>query len=152
MKKYKFRLQTVLDIKEKKLEQKLLELARIADVLNKEVEIEKQLVNEQNTLQSKIVAISTIDSPQSLLEIQNARHYWSTLGTKIANQKERIKNVKVFLQAKQTEVNEAVKEKKVLENLKEKEQEKFYKEFLAYERRELDEMATGRFIRQTAQG
>ena len=152
MKKYKFRLQTVLDIKERKLEQKLLELARITDALNKEVEIEKQLINEQNTLQSKIVAISSIDSPQSLLEVQNARHYWGVLGTKIVKQRDKIENVKFFLQTKQNEVNEAVKEKKVLENLKEKEQEKFYKEYLAYERRELDEMATSRFIRQAAQG
>ena len=152
MKKYKFRLQTVLDIKERKLEQKLLELARITDALNKEVEIEKQLINEQNTLQSKIVAISSIDSPQSLLEVQNARHYWGVLGTQIVKQRDKIENVKFFLQTKQNEVNEAVKEKKVLENLKEKEQEKFYKEYLAYERRELDEMATSRFIRQAAQG
>lgn len=134
-------------MKEKKLEQKLLELAQIVDMYNKEVEIEKQLVLEQNTLQSKIETISTIDSPKSLLEIQTARNYWSSLITKIANQKARIKNIEAFLNAKQTEVNEAVKEKKVLENLKEKEQEKYYKEFLAYETRELDELAIGRYAR-----
>ena len=146
MKKYKFRLQTVLDIKEKKLEQKLLELARIIDTLNKEVEIEKQLINEQNTLQSKIVEISSIDTPQSLFEIQNSRGYWGNLGTKIIAQREKIKNIEFFVQAKRNEVNEALKEKRVLENLKEKEQEKFYKEFLAYENRELDEIATVRYM------
>ena len=146
MKKYKFRLQTVLDIKEKKLEQKLLELARIVDTLNKEVEIEKQLINEQNTLQSKIVEISSIDTPQSLFEIQNSRGYWGNLGTKIIAQREKIKNIEFFVQAKRNEVNEALKEKRVLENLKEKEQEKFYKEFLAYENRELDEIATVRYM------
>lgn len=146
MKKYKFRLQTVLDIKEKKLEQKQLELARIVDTLNKEVEIEKQLINEQNTLQSKIVEISSIDTPQSLFEIQNSRGYWGSLGTKIIAQREKIKNIEFFVQAKRNEVNEALKEKKVLENLKEKEQEKFYKEFLAYENRELDEIATVRYM------
>ena len=146
MKKYKFRLQTVLDIKEKKLEQKLLELARIVDTLNKEVEIEKQLIIEQNTLQSKIVEISSIDSPQSLFEVQNSRGYWGCLGTKIIAQREKIKNIEFFVQAKRNEVNEALKEKKVLENLKEKELEKFYKEFLAYENRELDEIATVRYM------
>ena len=147
MKKYKFRLQTVLDIKEKKLEQKLLELARIVDTLNKEVEIEKQLIIEQNTLQSKIVEISSMDTPQSLFEIQNSRGYWGNLGTKIIAQREKIKNIEYFVQAKREEVNEALKEKKVLENLKEKDQERFYKEFLAYENRELDEIATVRYIR-----
>jgi len=146
LKKYKFRLQTVLDIKEKKLEQKLLELARIVDTLNKEVEIEKQLIIEQNTLQSKIVEISSIDTPQSLFEIQNSRGYWGNLGTKIIAQREKIKNIEFFVQAKRNEVNEALKEKRVLENLKEKEQEKFYKEFLAYENRELDEIATVRYM------
>ena len=147
MKKYKFRLQTVLDIKAKKLEQKLLELARIVDTLNKEVEIEKQLIIEQNTLQSKIVEMNSIDSPQSLFEIQNSRGYWGSLGTKIIAQREKIKNIEFFVQAKREEVNEALKEKRVLENLKEKDQEKFYKEFLAYENRELDEIATVRYMR-----
>ncbi len=145
MKKYKFRLQTVLEIKEKNLEQKLLELAQILERLNTEVEIEKQLIIEQNTLQSQIISSNSIDSPQSLFEIQNARDYWSNLGIRIAEQKERIKNIQTFLKAKQEEVNEAVKEKKVLENLKAKEQEKFYKEFLEYERKELDEIAISRF-------
>ena len=147
MKKYKFRLQTVLDIKAKKLEQKLLELAQIVAVLHKEVEIEKQLIQERNTLQSEIITMNTIDSPKSLFEIQNSRGYWGSLGVKIAQQRERIKNVEVFLQAKQAEVNEAVKEKKVLENLKEKEEEKFYQEFLEYERRELDELSISRYKR-----
>ena len=145
MKKYKFRLQTVLEIKEKNLEQKLLELAQILERLNTEVEIEKQLIIEQNTLQSQIISSNSIESPQSLFEIQNARDYWSNLGIRIAEQKERIKNIQTFLKAKQEEVNEAVKEKKVLENLKAKEQEKFYKEFLEYERKELDEIAISRF-------
>ena len=145
MKKYKFRLQTVLEIKEKNLEQKLLELAQILERLNTEVEIEKQLIIEQNTLQSQIISSNSIDSPQSLFEIQNARDYWSNLGIRIAEQKERIKNIQTFLKAKQEEVNEAVKEKKVLENLKAKEQEKFNKEFLEYERKELDEIAISRF-------
>ncbi len=147
MKKYKFRLQTVLDIKEKKVEQKLQELAQIVSVLNKEVEIEKQLIQERNTLQSSIITINSIDTPISLFEMQNSRGYWGNLGIKIAQQKERIKNVETFMKAKQQEVNEAIKEKKVLENLKEKEQEKFYKEFLAYERRELDEIAISRYSR-----
>lgn len=124
-----------------------MELARIVDTLNKEVEIEKQLIIEQNTLQSKIIEMSSIESPQSLFEVQNSRGYWGSLGTKIIAQREKIKNIEFFVQAKQSEVNEALKEKRVLENLKEKEQEKFYKEFLAYEGRELDEMATVRYLR-----
>lgn len=147
MKKYKFRLQTVLEIKEKNLEQKLLELAQIVEAMNKEVEIENKLTNERNTLQSKIIETNSMETPQSLFEIQNARDYWSNLGIKIANQKERIKNIEIFLKHKQEEVNEALKEKKVLENLKEKEQEKFYKEFLEHERQELDEIAISRFAR-----
>lgn len=147
MKKYKFRLQTVLDMKEKKLEQKLLELAQIVEQMNTEIEIQNKLKDEQTSLHSKIVEKSAMDTPQNLFEMKNARAYWGSLGTKIANQNERIKNIEFFLKAKQNEVNEAVKEKKVLENLKAKEEEKFYKEFLEYERRELDEIAISRFAR-----
>ncbi len=147
MKKYKFRLQTVLEIKEKKLEQKLLELAQIVSTLNKEVEIEKQLIQEQNTLQSTIINMNSIDSPKSLFEIQNSRGYWGNLGVKINQQRERIKNIETFMHAKQVEINEALKEKRVLENLKTKEEEKYYKEFLAHERKELDEIALSRYSR-----
>ncbi len=124
-----------------------MELARIVDTLNKEVEIEKQLIIERNTLQSKIIEMSSIETPQSLFEIQNSRNYWGGLGAKIITQREKIKNIEFFVKAKQEEVNEALKEKRVLENLKEKEQEKFYREFLAYENRELDEIATVRYTR-----
>ena len=91
--------------------------------------------------------MNSIETPLSLFELQNSRSYWGSLGTKIIVQREKIKNIEFFVQAKQNEVNEALKEKRVLENLKEKEQEKFYKEVLAVESRELDDIATIRYMR-----
>ena len=150
MKKYKFRLQTVLDIKEKLVEQKLRELSEIVALLNKEVEIEKELIQKRNTLQASIIEMNSMDSPLNLFEVQNSRGYWGSLGVLIAKQRERIKNVEFFMQAKQNEVNEAIKEKKVLENLKEKEQEAFYREYLQYESREFDDIAIQRYDRKQA--
>ena len=150
MKKYKFRLQTVLDIKEKLVEQKLRELSEIVALLNKEVEIEKELIQKRNTLQASIIEMNSMDSPLNLFEVQNSRGYWGSLGVSIAKQRERIKNVEFFMQAKQNEVNEAIKEKKVLENLKEKEQEAFYREYLRLESKELDDIAIQRYDRKQA--
>ena len=119
-------------------------------LLNKEVEIEKELIQKRNTLQASIIEMNSMDSPLNLFEVQNSRGYWGSLGVSIAKQRERIKNVEFFMQAKQNEVNEAIKEKKVLENLKEKEQEAFYREYLRLESKELDDIAIQRYDRKQA--
>ena len=52
-----------------------------------------------------------------------------------------------LLEVKRREVNEVLKEKKVLEKLKENQQKKYYQEFEQYERRELDDMSSSRYGR-----
>lgn len=145
MKKYKFRLQTVLEIRERKLETKLQELAEVMNILNKELEIEKELINKKNSLTSNIVMLNKISTAPERLEMQNSRDYWVHLGIKIHQQRERIKNVQQFVDYKQKEVSQAVKEKKILENLKEKDEKKFYDEYERQTRAELDDIAISRY-------
>ena len=53
-----------------------------------------------------------------------------------------------LLEIKRAEVNEVLKEKKVLEKLKENQQKKYYQEFEEYQRRELDDIASSRYRRR----
>ena len=52
-----------------------------------------------------------------------------------------------FVKQKQSEVNQALKEKKILEKLKEKEKNAFYQEFIKQEAKELDDLASTRHAR-----
>ena len=56
-----------------------------------------------------------------------------------------IENTKKVLKIKQNEVNEALKEVKVLEKLKETQSEKFYKAIEKKEAEEIDDIATTRY-------
>ena len=51
------------------------------------------------------------------------------------------------MEAKQKEVNQALKEKKIYEKLKENEEEKFYKELNMKESVEIDDIALSRYGR-----
>ena len=60
----------------------------------------------------------------------------------------RLQNITKVLEMKRKEVNEVLKEKKVLEKLKENQQKKYYREFEEYQRQELDDIASSRYARR----
>ena len=67
MKKFKFRLQVVLDMREKELEQRQMEMAQILVVLNQQVEtlngiIQSQIRNTQET--DELYNLETLDIQQ----------------------------------------------------------------------------------------
>ena len=56
-----------------------------------------------------------------------------------------ITNINKLLAKKQQEVNEVLKEKKVLEKLKERQQKTYYLNFENAERKELDDISSSRY-------
>ena len=58
-----------------------------------------------------------------------------------------IDNIKDIVRNKRREVNEVLKEKKVLEKLKENQKKKYYQEFEQYQRNELDDISSSRYMR-----
>ena len=144
MKKFRFRLQVVLDMREKELEERQMEMARIVTALNTQQEKLQNIFQRQkeNTLmQETLAAAENLD----IFQLEEHR----TLGIKLIgdakNQERIIANTKTILERKQLEVKEAYQKVETLKKLKEKQEKEFYKEFLHAEMKEIDDITSARF-------
>ncbi|MFA7658908.1 MAG: hypothetical protein WCY19_05700 [Candidatus Gastranaerophilaceae bacterium] len=104
MKKYSFKFQSALDMREKKLEDKKLEMAETIAQLN-----------EQNRKLEKLVSKKEPD----ILEISSYKNYMSKIFLDRNNQAKAVENISDILRFKQLEVSNALEEVKAIENLKE---------------------------------
>ncbi len=147
MKKFQFRLQVVLDIKEKLLEEKLVELSKVQRGLQDAVQKQKTLEGYQAEINQALLNVFQSGNDLDLVEVQRYKDFINKLIVDISNQKVVVQNITKLLEIKRKEVNEILKEKKVLEKLKENQQKKYYQEFEQYERRELDDIASSRYAR-----
>ena len=96
----------------------------------------------QNTEQMEdLYNLSTLDIQQ----IESHRDYGLKLITDEKNKLRIIANTKALLERKQIEVREAHKKVEVLKKLKEKQEDQYYKDFLAAEVKEIDDITSARF-------
>ena len=147
MKKFQFRLQVVLDIKEKLLEQKLLELSKVQRGLQEAVQKQKTLENYQLEINHALLKVFQSGNDLDLDEVQRYKDFINKLLVDISAQKVVVQNITKLLELKRKEDNDVLKEKKVLEKLKENQKKKYYQEFEQYDRRELDDIASSRYGR-----
>lgn len=145
VKNFKFRLQVILNMKEKLLEEKLLELARVQRGLQDARERQLKLENYQAEITEALMNVYRSGNELNLVEVQRYKNFINKLIVDISNQKVVINNIGKLLASKQREVNEILKEKKVLEKLKEKQQKTFYLDFERNERKELDDITSSRY-------
>lgn len=147
MKKFQFRLQVVLDIKEKLLEQKLLELSKVQRGLQEAVQKQRTLEGYQQEINEALMNVFQSGNDLDLVEVQRYKDFINKLIVDISNQKVVIQNISKVLELKRKEVNEILKEKKVLEKLRENQKRKYYQSFEQYQTRELDDIASARYAR-----
>ena len=144
MKKFKFRLQVVLDMREKELEQRQMEMAKIVAALNLQQEKLQNILQAQdnNTLEMEaLYSASELD----IMQIESHRKFGIKLVTDANNQERIINNTKHILSRKQQEVKEAHQIVEVLKKLKERQEKEFYKSFLQAEMKEIDDITSARF-------
>lgn len=147
MKKFQFRLQVVLDIKEKLLEQKLIELSKVQKGLQEAIQKQQTLESYQIEINQALLKVFQSGNDLDLIEVQRYKDFINKLLVDISAQKVVVQNITKLLEIKRKEVNDVLKEKKVLEKLKENQKQKYYKEFEQYERSELDDIASSRYMR-----
>ena len=123
MKKYSFRLQPVLDIREKTLEDKRLEMAQVIQLLNEQQDGLGKLLAKQDAYKEELESLS-LEDDLNVFSLANFKNYMVNLQTQIKQQEANIENTKKALRVKQDAVNEALKDVKVLEKLKEKQRSK----------------------------
>lgn len=144
MKKFKFRLQVVLDMRENELEQRQMEAAKILAVLKQQEAKLNNIIDSQTLNNEELDALYNSES-LDIQQIEAHRDYGIKLSTDIKNQERVIANTKAILARKQNEVREAHKKAEILRKLKEKQEEEYYKEFLKQEVKEIDDITSARF-------
>ena len=143
MRRFTFRLQSVLNIKEKKLEDERLKLAEIISTLEAQKDIFLELNDKKENLEKEL----TLALESSNLDIQiivSEKNYLQRIEQDIKTQFEIIKKTQIELEEQQIAVNEAYKEVKVLEKLKEKQYKNFLFEYEQNQIKELDDITNSR--------
>ena len=131
-------------MREHELEKRRIEAAKILAVLNEQtaklegiLQAQKRNSEEMENLYNQEV----FDIPQ----VEGHRDYGLKLVFDENNQRRIIANTKAILERKQVEVREAHKKVEILKKLREKQEEQYYKEFLASEVKEIDDITSARF-------
>lgn len=145
MKKYSFRLQTVLDIREKTLEDKRLEMAKVIAKLNEQIEYLEGLSKKRDLARESLERIYSGTEELDVREITNYKDFIGRMTTEEKNQGQLIERTKALLKLKQIEVTNALKDVKVLEKLKETQEKKFYQNYEHVQAKEIDDIATTRY-------
>lgn len=145
MKKYSFRLQTVLEMREKTLEDKRREMAMIIAKLNEQNEYLEGLISKEKNVRSRLEDIYSSGEELDITEITNYKDFLGKVITDAKKQEKFIEKTKEILRFKQLEVTEALKAVKILEKLKETQEKKFYQHYEYVQAKEIDDIASTRY-------
>lgn len=148
--RFKFRLQSILEFKEKREEEEQRELGRRLEALSREEALLVGLQHLQHARQEELTEKSSRSS-LNVNEIQMYHDYEKRIQREISAQSIRVQQAQVDVDDQRQRLLEAVKEKKTYEKLKEKHQAAFAAEVEAEERNLLDDIATTKFARTDSQ-
>lgn len=135
-----FRLESYLSVKEKMEEQRKLEYGKSLAKLEEERKIKESLIDEKNN--------NVVSFKNSILKgvnpstLDNYNKYIDLIKKKIENQNVAIKKAEDAAEEKRVQLVEAMKERKMLETLKEKDKEAYLKEVLQKEQKVTDEIVS----------
>ena len=111
-------MQTILEIREKKLDDERLKLAEIQNILNSQLDILNEMQFKRQEIVGKIDALQA-QPEMNIPEIVALRNYLERVQSDIQTQLELIKRTQIRLDEQKIEVENAYKDLKSLENLKE---------------------------------
>ena len=137
-------MQVVLDMREKELEARQMEMAKILAALNDQKEKLQSIILAQEENKNRLEILSTSED-LDIVQVQMHQSYAVKLTTDGINQERIIANTEAILKHKQKEVLEAHQKVEVLRKLKEKQEQEYYKEFLQAEAKEIDDITSARF-------
>ena len=131
-------------MREKELEERQMEMAKIVSAINQQKEKLQGIIKhqEENTKAQEELALS---EELDIFQLEEHRAFGIKLVTDGINQERVIKNTEAILSRKQQEVKEAHQKVEVLKKLKEKQEKEYYKEFLTAEMKEIDDITSARF-------
>ena len=146
MRKFAYRFQRVLEIKERMEDARKAALGEVVSVLNREEEMLRGLKDTRSRyLQAgRVQPAAPINT--NLLDLQAA--YLQRLKRECGEQQEQIRQVVSVVEEKRKELLVATKERRVFEILKEQREEAYKREQKRQERRLLDDVGTQLYLRR----
>lgn len=139
MKNYKFSLESVLEVRSNDEKSVLEDFVRVQNSLVEKEDRKARLEKDLKLFLRKNI------SNTSIQEFIMRNHYKSDLEEKIRLQKIDIDKKKIELENIRTKLQEAQKDKKIIEKLKEKDVEEYKSEISKKNQKEIDEFAVLRF-------
>ncbi len=143
-KRFKFELQSVLDLKVFKEDLLRQDLAKLLRELNSQEEkiaaLEKEYADSKDRLKSDLLHNPDIS------KLSFYREYLSLVDKKIHDEKRICKVMQEVIDEKRKELEVALKEKKVMDKLKGKKFNAYKKEINIWEQKVLDDLCVQRFI------
>ena len=143
---FNFRLQSLLNYRIHLEEKITSEFANTKRQLNAEEAILKRLESERSNLVQKLNKIG--DSELYLPDILSYYSYIKYINFKKRYQNEIIFRIRYELEKKRSELIDAIKKRKILELLREKEFKKYTTELITKEQKELDDLSSSRYTRK----
>ena len=138
-----FRLQSFLGVKEKIEDQKRVEYGKSMAKLNEE---KQKLSLMESELANVVLSLKNALSERiNSNDIRNRNNYINDLKIRIEQQKEKVTRAKRASDKKRDELVEAMKERKMLETLKEHDKEAYMKEQLYKEQKVTDEIVSYKY-------
>ena len=120
-------------------------MAKVIKLLN-DYQSELQALEEAyKSYKNAIVELSESQEVVNIQELSSYNSYMLELEQKIKEKNVTIENTRKVLKVKQDEVNEAYKDVKVLDKLKETQSKKFYDSVYKKEAEEIDDIVTARY-------
>lgn len=142
MRRFRFRLQSVLEYAEQVEEQRRLELAALQEKRRVAAQRLAALVISRAAVRRELIA-----SPGKVLEIDKVemvRAHLERLAEEIAQQREEIARLDHEHSAKTAEVIEAMRRRKILQKLREREEREHYLTLSRMEEKMLEDLVTPR--------
>lgn len=146
MKKFRFRLDTLLKVRQRQKEQAELEYAAAA---NRLISAESLLEQIKQQLSDSMASFQISRDKLISIELLKTYHsYFDKIRKDIVEQKEQVRQKKLERQEKLTLLHAAMNKLKIIENLRTKRFEEFRTELLREEQQQLDELGMQLYVRQ----
>ncbi len=142
MAKFVFKLQPVLNIK-KQIEDSLkIQLGKAVQALEAEKELLRELESEKKRCMAEVGA--EVSGGVKADKLKNYNAYISFIKQKISRQCEMVKSAQEIVDKYREELTDMMKERKMLEKLREKQYEEYLKEVKKKEQKDIDEIVSYR--------
>lgn len=147
MRRFQFRLETVLKVRKRQEDQAQLKLIQAQDALRREQELLASI--EAETIRNRLEWQRALSNNKTIADFI----MYSTYLEQLVRQQKQQEQVIVEAEKQQLEAlfafQEALKKRKIVERLKEKKRQQYIHESLMQEQKILDEMGTLRYQRES---